>query len=92
MVDALLSMAVIVIIAAALAASTAQQRKAQVRLAESREAVRLAEQVLTALQSRQSAPTPPDGTDVRVFSLECDDVPSGWNWVTIRITRNVSES
>ena len=88
MVDALLSMAVIVIIAAALAASMAQQRKAEARLAASRDAIRLAENALIALHTGKTAPPPPAGTTMEVLNADSGRTPSGWKWVTLRVTRD----
>lgn len=88
MVDALLSMGVIVIIAAALAASMAQQRKAEARLAASRDAIRIAEHALLALQAGQTAPSPPAGTTLEVSKSDSTQAPSGWYWVTVRVTRD----
>jgi type II secretory pathway pseudopilin PulG len=92
--DALLAIGVIVVLAAALASSMVRQRRAEDRLAASRESVRLAEQALVALQSGGTAPTPPQGVAIEIRPSDqsaphaASAAPAGWRWVTVRVTRD----
>lgn len=87
LIDALVAIGVIALLTTALATSMTKQRRAEDRLAASRESVRLAEQALVALQAKQSAPQPPEGTSLQVLPSDAS-APAGWRWVTVRVTRD----
>jgi type II secretory pathway pseudopilin PulG len=86
LIDALVAIGVIALLTTALATSMTKQRRAEDRLAASRESIRLAEQALVALQARQSAPVPPEGTTLDIAPADAS-APAGWRWVTVRVTR-----
>ena len=88
-IDALLAMGVIVILAATLAAAMSSQRKAEARLAATRESIRLAEQTLVALQAAQPAPQVGEGVTIQVESADNSAAaPAGWHWVTVTVTHD----
>ena len=87
LIDALVAIGVIALLTAALATTMTKQRRAEDRLAASRESVRLAEQALVSLQARQPAPQPPEGTSLDIAPADAV-APAGWRWVTVRVTRD----
>jgi type II secretory pathway pseudopilin PulG len=92
LMDAIFAMGIIVLLAAVLASAVSRQRKGSDRLAASREAIRLAEQTITALQIGQSAPTAPEGATIEILPISSPKEVPGFEWVTIRVTRDGRKS
>ena len=85
--DAVLALAIVGILAAALAATLNRHHKASQRLAEARADVRLAEEVLLAMQSGEKVPSAPQGVKIDLNLLDRRDAPDGCAWVRVGIAR-----
>ncbi|MEA2711864.1 MAG: hypothetical protein QOF78_4465 [Phycisphaerales bacterium] len=95
MADALIALAIVLILAGVLATAVARQRRGSERLAESRAAVRLAEETLTAMQSGGQPPKMPEGMNVKIRPLDPPaalEVPSGCAWVEVQVTLGAGRS
>ncbi|MEO6436393.1 MAG: hypothetical protein ABIP55_11640 [Tepidisphaeraceae bacterium] len=86
MIDAIVALGLIVLLTTMFATAVNRQRKGADRLATSREATRLAEQAMVALQTSQPAPTPPDGATLQVHASGAGTAPAGWKWIRIDVT------
>ena len=87
--DTIMAIAIVAILLVVLTAAVTRQRKASDRLADSRDAMRIAEQTVTALQTGQSVPTPP-GVTLRVQKLDTASDVSRCVWVTVTVTKGTS--
>jgi hypothetical protein len=76
-IEAILGLALIVVIAAALGAVTDKQQRAAILAADRRSAMREAESALTLLQSGQPLPS-----NVSLIRLDAP-APPGWIWVQV---------
>jgi type II secretory pathway pseudopilin PulG len=99
--DAIMAMAIVAILLTVLTVAVSRQRRGSERLADSRAAVRLAEETITALQTGAAPPTPPSGVTVQVRPLATQpattqsaatqpalQAPSGSTWVEVLVTYN----
>src|SRR5688500_9414702 len=87
--EAVLGLAVVMILTAALALSVTRSQRAAQRLADSRAAARLAEATITALQSGNPAPATPAGATVQVRRLDpAADLPPGTTWANVNVSFN----
>ena len=88
--DAVMALGIVLILLAVLTAAVSRQRRGSERLAESRAAIRLAEETITALQTGAAPPAAPEGMSVRVRPLEVKpgglQTPSGCTWVDVQVT------
>ena len=83
--DAVVGLIVVAALAAALAVAAGRQRRAVTRLADSREAIHLAERAMISLQI--GTPIPPVGADERVGVEPLpDDAPAKQQWVRVTAT------
>jgi type II secretory pathway pseudopilin PulG len=83
--DALVGLLIIAALAAALAVGLGRQRRATTRLADSREATRLAERALVALQSDRAPPTA--GAEETIVVAKLSGASStGQQWVEVTAT------
>jgi hypothetical protein len=87
--DALVGLFIVTALAAALAVAAGRQRRAVTRLADSREAVYLAERALVCLQSGRSIPSTAADERIGVTALS-GAAPAGQRWV--RVTTTVRQS
>jgi type II secretory pathway pseudopilin PulG len=93
LVDVIMALGVVMILAGALAVSLTRRQAVSNHLADSRAATRLAEQVLTALQSGQPIPAG-DAETIIVIKPSADSAgaagaadAAGFRWVTVQVTR-----
>ena len=89
--DAIMALAIVLILATVLTVSVSRQRRGSERLADSRAAVRLAEETLAALQAGGTVPATPEGMDVQITPLRTPSelpAPSGCTWVEVVVTWN----
>src|SRR5437870_5642618 len=87
--ETVIALTVVTILAAALAAAMTQHRRASQQLAESRADVRLAEQILAAMQSGEPPPAAPAGVNISVRRLDVPgDVTGSCAWASVRVTRS----
>ena len=87
MIDTITALIIVAILLATLAAATARHRRTSDRLAQSRDAVRLAEQTLTALQTGQPAPAAPAGVIIRVRKLDTPTNSPAVVWAEVTVMR-----
>jgi type II secretory pathway pseudopilin PulG len=90
-IDAITALAIVLIMLAVLATAVSRQRRGAERLAETRAAVRMAEDTLTALQSSVPPPAAPQGVTVTVHPTEVQPAlpaPAGSEWVEVTIAMN----
>ena len=85
--DTIIGIGVVAVLLATLSAAMLRQQRASDRLAESRQAVRLAEQTLTALQTSQPRPAPPANVTVTVTPLDAPTAAPGCIWVRVTVAR-----
>ena len=88
LIDAIMALAIVLILLGVLTVAVARQRRGSERLADSRAAIRLAEETITALQTGAAAPTPPEGIKVQVRATPAPDkleAPSGSTWVDVEV-------
>ena len=89
--DAIMAVAIVVILSTVLAVAVSRQRRGSERLADSREAIRLAEATLTAMQSGAPVPAAPAGMTVQVRPVDAQPelaAPSGSAWVEVVVTHD----
>jgi type II secretory pathway pseudopilin PulG len=86
--DTIMGLAIVLILAALLATAVTRQRKGTERLAESRAAARVAEQIVTAMQSGAAVPPAPQGMNIEIRKVEAPSQPSGMSWVDVRVNQN----
>ena len=74
----IVGLAILGLLAAVLTSAIVRQNRGKQRLAESRDATRLAEHTLTALQAGQPPPAPPEGAVINISPLQSasDDTPA----------------
>jgi hypothetical protein len=74
-----------------LTVAVSRQRRGSERLADSRAAIRLTEETITALQSGAAPPAAPDGMTVTIRPTTAQHglrVPRGCTWVDVHVTYN----
>jgi len=89
MTDAIMALAIVMILLGVLTVSVNRQRRGSERLADSRAAIRLAEATITALQTGTKPPAAPDGMAVSVRAAQTQpemSVPDGTAWVDVSVT------
>ena len=87
--DLIIGIGLLVVLAIVLTAGSSQYRRGSERLADSRQATRLAEQVMLALQSNEKAPTAGNGETIEIVRLpETRDLPPGCAWARVGVHRN----
>jgi len=86
LVDALVAMAIILLLTLVLTVAVTRQQRTTAKLADSRDAVRLAEQTLTALQAGDPAPAPPEGSLVEIRPAGAVKDVAGLAWVSVHVT------
>jgi hypothetical protein len=84
--DTMIGLAVVLALMLLLGAALTRHERASQRLAESRESMRLAEQVLTAMQSHEAPPTPPAGVKCEITPLDTD-AGGKFRWARVSVTR-----
>ena len=84
--EAVIGLMIVAMLAGLFAVALTQHRKAAQRLTDTRYATRLAEQTLTAMQTGQPLPQPPDGVKLECARLpEPGDLPAGCAWAGVRV-------
>lgn len=88
MTDALIGMAILVILSVAVATVAVKHSRGAERLANSRQAMRLAEQTIVALQTGAPPPTPAEGSAIEIRPQASDSATAipGFAWVTVHVT------
>ena len=86
-----MALAIVLIMLGVLTTAVARQRRGADRLAETRAAVRLAEDTLTAMQTGTARPNALEGTTISVKPTEVQPAlaaPAGNMWVDVTVSRN----
>ena len=90
--DAIIALAVVLMLLAVLTIAASRQRRGSDRLADSRAAIRLAEETITALQTGATPPTAPGGMAVQVRATPpaqpALEAPPGSTWVDVLVSYN----
>ena len=89
MTDAIMALAIVVILLGVLTVAVSRQRRGSERLADSRAASRLAEETITAMQTGAPPPASPEGMKVQVRAAATPpslEVPTGSTWVDVQVT------
>lgn len=89
--ETVVSMALVGILVAILSVSVHQQIVNSQRLNESRSALSLAEQTLTALQTGTQPPKVPPRASVTIQHLQAPTPPAGRLWADVRVQLNGRE-
>ena len=87
--DAVMALGIVLILLTVLTVAVSRQRRGSERLAESRAAIRLAEETITAMQRGAAPPAAPAGMSVRVRPTESQHgllTPAGCTWVDVHVT------
>jgi type II secretory pathway pseudopilin PulG len=79
---------IVAALATLLAVATRRHERAARTLADAREATRLAEATLTALQTGAPRPAPPSGAAVRITTDPTPVSIPGCRWTTVSVTLN----
>src|SRR3954471_20421471 len=83
--DLVVGIGILVILTLVLTTAAAQYRRGSQKLADSRQAVRLAEQVMLSLQSDQKPPAAADGDNIDIVPLpETRGLPQGCVWIRVQ--------
>jgi len=86
--DTIVAIIIVGVLAAVLVLSVRRQQKAADQLADSREATRLAERTLIAMQTGAKPPPSPAGMSVKVRSIDSTASPArGCAWAVVTVTR-----
>jgi len=80
------AMAIILLLTLVLTVAVTRQQRTTAKLADTRDAVRLAEQTLTALQAGEAAPAPPEGSVVEIHPAGAVKDTGNLAWVSIQVT------
>ncbi len=91
MADAVMALAIVLILLTVLTVAVSRQRRGSERLADSRAAIRLAEDAITAMQTGAPLPAAPEGMTLHVRPTTAQhgmEVPSGCAWVDVQVTYN----
>ena len=88
MIDIITGLIILMVLLVTLTAAMARQRRGEQKLADTRSAMRLAEQTATALQLGQSPPAPGEGETIEVLAIQPAEGIAGKSWVRIRVTQN----
>ena len=86
LIDALVAMAIILLLTLVLTVAVTRQQRTTAKLADTRDAVRLAEETLTALQAGDPAPAPPEGSVVEIRPVGAVKDAAGLAWVSVHVT------
>ena len=86
--DIIVGLGVVAILATALAISLSRRQAVSDHLADSREATRVAEQTLTALQSGEKVPASDEHTKIDVKPMSGALEIGTAHWVTVQVTHN----
>jgi type II secretory pathway pseudopilin PulG len=90
MLDMITGLIILLVLIATFSAALLRQQRGQQKLADTRAAMRLAEETASLLQLGQAPPAPPEGESIEVVPLSSPDQtpPAGHAWVRIRVTNN----
>jgi len=86
-VDIITGLIILMVLLVTLSAAMARQRRGEQKLADTRAAMRLAEQTATALQLAQPPPAPAEGETIEILPIQPADGIAGKSWVRIRVTQ-----
>jgi type II secretory pathway pseudopilin PulG len=89
--DAVIALAIVLILLGVLGTSVARQRRGGERLADSRAAIRLAEETITAMQTGAAPPAAREGMTVQLRTAQPPQdlpPPSGSTWVDVVVSYN----
>jgi len=91
--DAIIAIGIASILISVLGVALTKQSRASAQLAQQREQVRLAEELMTALQTGAAAPVTPEGFKVNVSKMSgSPDVAPGMTWARVVVTRGAHTS
>jgi type II secretory pathway pseudopilin PulG len=96
LLDLITALIILLALMATLTAALVRQQRNERKLADTRAAMRLAEETATALQWGQVPPAPPEGESVEIVPSQPPSqptpatpaTPAGQTWVNIRVTHN----
>ena len=94
--DAVMAVAIVGILLTVLTVAVSRQRRGSERLADSRAAIRLAEETITALQTGAAPPAAPPGMTVQIRPIQPPAAttrpalqpPAGAIWADVEVTFN----
>jgi type II secretory pathway pseudopilin PulG len=93
--DAIIALAIVLMLLAVLSIAASRQRRGSERLADSRAAIRVAEETISALQTGATPPAAPKGMTVQVRATSpaqpaqpALEAPSGSTWVEVLVSYN----
>jgi hypothetical protein len=87
--DVITGIGILAILVVVLAAATKEYRRGTEKLADSRQAVRLAEHAMLTLQSAKELPITPEGDSIEIAPLpETRGLPQGCVWVRVTARHN----
>ena len=92
LLDLITGLIILLVLLTTLTAALSRHHRGEQQLADTRAAVRLAEQTATALQMGYTPPTPPEGESIEIVPLPPSSPanepksPVGHAWVRIRVT------
>jgi type II secretory pathway pseudopilin PulG len=93
--DAVIALAILLLLLTVLSVSVSRQRHGSERLADSRAAIRLAEETITAMQSGAAPPAAAQGMTVAVRPTQAQhdlQPPAGLAWVDVVVSYNHGRS
>jgi len=86
LIDAIVAMGIILLLTLVLTVAVTRQQRTTAKLADTRDAVRLAEQTLTAIQAGEPAPAPPEGSVIDILPAGPVKEAAGLAWVSVHVT------
>src|SRR5262249_28813920 len=88
--DTIIGIGILGILTIVLTSAAGHYHRGSERLTDSRQAARLAEQTLLAIQSNQSPPAAGEGQSITITPLagEMRDLPKGCVWVRVEVAHN----
>ena len=95
MTDAVMALAIVLILLSVLSVAVSRQHRGSQRLADSRAAIRLAEDTITAMQHGTPPPATPDEMKVSVRATATQPgvvVPKGCAWVDVEVTYGIGRT
>jgi type II secretory pathway pseudopilin PulG len=84
-----MALAIVLILLMVLTVAVSRQRRGSERLADSRAAIRLAEETITAMQTGAAMPAAPEGMSVQIRPTAAKhdmQLPGGATWVDVQVT------
>jgi type II secretory pathway pseudopilin PulG len=88
LIDAIFALGIILLLAGLLTVAMTRQQRATTHFGDARDALRLAERTLTAIQIDQPPPAPPAGSTIEIRPLESATKSPGLRWVSVHVLQH----